>query len=636
MRNNKMNKYPLITVMLALVLLLSGCVSYLDRDEATSAYPEEEIGMRNIYVDFSTVQGVPLFKKIGMFSVGWVHPGRFDKTMGALEAIRPVTLRVDMGMGYSGLGSLVGLGSPGDIKSHYGGMTDYSLLLNERDILPYWCYFATPKAVQQQGVSKPENLAPVDYEAWQEICEQTARALKDAGVVSYGHEVYNEPDYADMFSGSWEEFLDIYEYGAKGVRRGDPDAVVGGGGFAYPELITEDGRLQAYLDRCKLNGVPLDFVSYHSYLGRNILDYAAGVQKILAADEELSNVRMQITEYNTVYDKTGNSGYAAAANFLGLAEAFAEIPDLEVVHWALFLSPYDYLGLLSLNDIPYAPYHAIQFYNNMPMTKVAVQNTSQVRAFASAEDDRACLALYNLTEQEQKAEVLLDRLPFKPDRIRCFRIDSEHSSYLDTAREGLDIEFDTEIDAQNYSWSGVIPSGGSVFFEITAEDSSNDLDARPRIGDYVRRDFYFANRLCSAYAYTDLPTLTTYLGMNGNTEGEVSTSLTFDNAADTIQARIKRFGNQETNESTACGIWVDFMVGDACGKTVYYSLAGVDGVPPGSPVTKRDADRVVSADESSFNIDINGQAPEGFEGRVVITMSIKDAAPDNMICIGLS
>lgn len=612
-----------------------GCSPH--KSEIVGGFTDEQIHADStVYIDFSDIQGLPLFKKIAMFSIGWVDASRMIRTLDALEALRPGTVRIDMGMGYAGMGAAVGLGNEKSYASNYSALINYSRLLQKHEVQPYWCYYSLPKAAQDTSSKDPVHDGLGSAAVWEDICSGIAAEFLKNGIHLYGHEIGNEPDYKEFFIGSWQQYLDIYRYGVAGIRKSDPDAVVGGLSLAYPAESVGRGYVDDFLKFCTETATPVDFVSYHSYNNEEILRATEAMRTVLSEYPEYNHVRFHVTEYNTGFDAKASQGYASAARFFNIAEKLNAITDLEVVNWACFLSPYDYLGALSLNgDYPYAIYHAIKFFNHMPYQQAGItRSTSHVKAIASSEEGRACSVIYNPTEKPETVTVLFDKLPFDKGTVTEHLIDKSHSSYFDN-KDGKGklhtVKSETADLSAGVKWSGTVDANSCVLIEFKAPDAASELDERPQIGDFVRRDFYFSDRGKNLYAYTDLLNYVTFMGMNGSSRGEVSTSLTFDDAADIISVDIHRYADcAAASQEAYCGVRVDFEGKNGYVKSAYYSLGDFSGNTAASPVSTNPAD-IAKTVKDDFVIDVKGLAPEDFTGRVVITFAIKDCQPDAMV-----
>ena len=84
--------------------------------------------------------------------------------------------------------------------------------------------------------------------------------------------LFRSPESASFWSGSSEELFRAYEAFARGARRADPSAKVGGlavGGWNDRRAGEPAGRpplLRAFIERAAARRVPLDFVSWHHFI----------------------------------------------------------------------------------------------------------------------------------------------------------------------------------------------------------------------------------------------------------------------------------------------------------------------------------------------------------------------------------
>jgi len=105
---------------------------------------------------------------------------------------------------------------------------------------------------------------PNDYNRWEELIRNLTQHFTDRygaeEVKTWYFEVWNEPNLTPGFwTGTQEEYFKLYEYSAKAVKSVNKAYRVGGpatAGAAWePELIAF----------CKMNNVPIDFISTHAY-----------------------------------------------------------------------------------------------------------------------------------------------------------------------------------------------------------------------------------------------------------------------------------------------------------------------------------------------------------------------------------
>ncbi len=108
---------------------------------------------------------------------------------------------------------------------------------------------------------------PRDFAKWAEICCGIIRHCNHgwAGGRQFGishWEIWNEPDAGNpMWSGSLEQFFELYAVAALGIKALDPTLKIGGPGVARPKT----DFLSKFVRFCQERRLPLDFLSWHTY-----------------------------------------------------------------------------------------------------------------------------------------------------------------------------------------------------------------------------------------------------------------------------------------------------------------------------------------------------------------------------------
>lgn len=133
------------------------------------------------------------------------------------------------------------------------------------------------------GVAEGWSFPPKDYQRWRELTHQVAaHMVKRYGietVSTWYWEVWNEPDIS-YWHGTQQEYDQLYDYAAAGVREAIPHAHVGGPATTGPGATGKAADfLTAFLEHCENGksaatggGVPLDFISFHIKGTTNMVD----------------------------------------------------------------------------------------------------------------------------------------------------------------------------------------------------------------------------------------------------------------------------------------------------------------------------------------------------------------------------
>jgi Beta-xylosidase len=78
-------------------------------------------------------------------------------------------------------------------------------------------------------------------------------------------EVWNEPNLADFWTGSFEDYLRLYAISAQVIKGIDPAIPVGGPAISSFQFSEAKAYLERFMAACAERGLPLDFVSGHPY-----------------------------------------------------------------------------------------------------------------------------------------------------------------------------------------------------------------------------------------------------------------------------------------------------------------------------------------------------------------------------------
>ncbi len=126
---------------------------------------------------------------------------------------------------------------------------------------------------QYRGVTDPKWRYPRTEQVARQFAEAAARRYgKDAAFI----EIYNEPDNADFWRGTVQEFIDTHRWMAEGARKGAPGVPIITGGICLmdPERTGQIVR-----------GVrgQVDGVGYHSHGGVDVLEHALTAMRAIHA-----------------------------------------------------------------------------------------------------------------------------------------------------------------------------------------------------------------------------------------------------------------------------------------------------------------------------------------------------------------
>jgi beta-xylosidase len=117
---------------------------------------------------------------------------------------------------------------------------------------------------------------PKDFGKWADICCAIIRHYNEGWADGFRYnirywEIWNEPENQPaMWTGTDDQYFQLYEITAKAIKARWPDLKVGGPSLGYTGEF-KDGQfkpgdfLLRFLRRCRDRQVPLDFFSWHRY-----------------------------------------------------------------------------------------------------------------------------------------------------------------------------------------------------------------------------------------------------------------------------------------------------------------------------------------------------------------------------------
>ena len=136
----------------------------------------------------------------------------------------------------------------------------------------------------------PNITMPKSLKAWGEYIKKFINFLIDRygidEVETWYFEVWNEPDLSCFFAGTKKDYFKLYEATVRAIKEVSPRLRVGGPSTSAC-LWLED-----FLNFCKTNNVPCDFVSTHHYPGDafgNFINYKNVKQMFTSAMDAVKN-----------------------------------------------------------------------------------------------------------------------------------------------------------------------------------------------------------------------------------------------------------------------------------------------------------------------------------------------------------
>ena len=189
---------------------------------------------------------------------------------------------------------------------------------------------------------------PKDFSKWARICEHIIRHYNEGWANGFHYnieywEIWNEPENPSMWTGTREQFFELYRVTSTHLKKSFPELKIGGyascGFLALTNPDTDDFHksfltwFEDFLKFAKKHKLPLDFFSWHKYFNyaRQLVPDANYVRQTLDK-YGFTNTESIFNEWNyysgskeTVWDDVKNYKGASTA-----AEAFIRLQQLPV------------------------------------------------------------------------------------------------------------------------------------------------------------------------------------------------------------------------------------------------------------------------------------------------------------------
>ena len=296
---------------------------------------------------------------------------------------------------------------------------------------------------------------PRNYDDWSELIFKLVKHWVERygvrEVREWFFEVWNEPNLKAFWTGDQSEYLKLYRHTAQAIKKVDRALKVGGPATANNQWIDD------FLQFCKRNDVPVDFVSTHHYptdaFGEpgddTIAQLAASRRSVLREQvqdvwRKSQGLPVYYTEWNTSSnprDPMHDEPYAAAFIIKTVLEAngyvqgysFWTFSDIFEENYFPSVPFHGGFGLLTIHNIAKPSYRAYELLHRLGKTRVHVDGIHDtVDCWVIKNKNEATVLLTNHALPKQNIEtesvtVFLRNVP-RPREVYLERIDEHHAN----------------------------------------------------------------------------------------------------------------------------------------------------------------------------------------------------------------
>lgn len=264
---------------------------------------------------------------------------------------------------------------------------------------------------------------PKDFNKWAVICEHIIKHYNEGWNNGFNYdlkywEIWNEPDNRPAcWTGTTEEFYELFEITAKHLKNAFPDIKVGGPAFA--EWSVDNGNVKKFIEYMSNKNVPIDFLSWHTY-SRKIEDFTRREKEVRKAlnDFGYTNTESILNEWN--YLVNWSDGMAESKEKIRSMEGAALIcalmsvmqnTSLDMLMYYLIQpsawnGAFDYYTLKKLK-----PYYSFLLFSKLyKMQTEAKSDDKDIYVIAASDNEKtsAIITYYTFDDNKTEKKVTLD------------------------------------------------------------------------------------------------------------------------------------------------------------------------------------------------------------------------------------
>jgi xylan 1,4-beta-xylosidase len=147
---------------------------------------------------------------------------------------------------------------------------DFLLEINLKPFVVF-CFMPTVLASGNAAIYyyKGNITPPSDYQRWAGLVEAFTRHCVERWTLNkvkdWYFEVWNESELPDFWTGTFDDYMKLYEASVRRVKSVSTELRVGGPSYCGFHHSAAENRLKMFLDECAARNLPVDFVSAHPY-----------------------------------------------------------------------------------------------------------------------------------------------------------------------------------------------------------------------------------------------------------------------------------------------------------------------------------------------------------------------------------
>lgn len=268
---------------------------------------------------------------------------------------------------------------------------------------------------------------PKDFAKWARICEHIIMHYNEGWANGFNYdikywEIWNEPENPPMWTGTKEQFFDLYCTASKYLKSRFPNLKIGGYGSCGFYATTRENMSDFYksfvpyftdfLECIKENDAPLDFYSWHIYT-TSVAEVAAHAKFARDTLNKYGYTQTEtfLNEWNYGDEGTRHIHKQTMVGAVFLASVMCRLQSESNLDGAMYYATGAgaYNGLTnSLDNSYYKPMYSMMMFNDLYTKKNTVESVcdiNDVYALAASDGENSSVMICNDTGNDLTLEV---------------------------------------------------------------------------------------------------------------------------------------------------------------------------------------------------------------------------------------
>jgi hypothetical protein len=348
------------------------------------------------------------------------------------------------------------------------------------------------------------HSAPKSYKLWEDLCYRAAKRCIERGKRVRYWEVWNEANAGWLKpppgESPLEAYLKLYEASVRGIKRADPQALIGGpcnasGPWDYsperPYCVNGETFMEGLIRFCAQRDLPLDFITWHEYFHPPKV-YIEEMEKTKALLNKYPSVKRRvkgffITEFNYAWWHDFPQDNEIGASWVANNVIRSAIPAGIDVLCFFYVKDGDNRfrgswGLLMEGNLPKPSYFVYQLFAMMEKKRLEVKGGDEdICAIASSDDKgkRITIMIVHFPERygiPRRVNLIISPLlkNLWGGESKLYLVDAKHNNlFHDASVRKLEHTYRGEIPKRN-SWEihTLLLPNSVALLELTAPQTS--------------------------------------------------------------------------------------------------------------------------------------------------------------------